>query len=335
MARTTGYQWWRPVVGTVIVLASIVVIPRAPAPILSRLHFSGELPVFGDMTGFVLGQATICLLLPLVLAVTSWVGARPAGTITSVTGRLRWHWLGLCLLIAVPANLAVLNALTVLTALTSANGAPSSPNASHTAGVSVPAGALVSVVAALAVTTVVAVAVTIVQCATEEYVTRGWILQAVGAVTRGPWLAIGAQAMVFTVPHGLHGTKFGYLDLGVYAILIGWLTVSTGGIEAAIAMHVAFNTIPTMVACVAVFVFGMPGPGHAATVAGAGWQLPAVHLPVAVAYVLVVHLLARTRVARTVPGEPVTATPPSHPAPRRRPIVLPVNTGVDADGDPR
>jgi membrane protease YdiL (CAAX protease family) len=311
MARTTGYRWWRPVVGTVIVLAGIAVIPRAPAPILRRLHVSGDLPVLGDMTGFVLGQAAICLLLPLVLAVTSWVGARPAGTIASVTGRLRWRWLGLCLLIAVPVYLAMLHALRVLTALTSADGAPPSPNASHTAGVSAPAGAVVGVVAALIVTTVVAVAVTIVQCAAEEYVTRGWILQAVAAVTRGRWLAIGAQAVVFTLPHGLHGSRFGYLDLGVYAILIGWLTVSTGGIEAAIAMHVVFNTVPTVVACIAVIVFGMPGPGHAATIAGAGWQLPAVHLPATAAYVLVVHLRARGRVARTVPGEPDTATPGS------------------------
>ena len=44
---------------------------------------------------------------PVVLLAVRWVGRRPAGTVSSVTGGLRWPWLGRCVLVALPVLAAV------------------------------------------------------------------------------------------------------------------------------------------------------------------------------------------------------------------------------------
>lgn len=300
MGRTTQYRWWRPVVGTVIVLAGIYVALPMPTVIVRRVFgYGGDLPVIGAMTEFVLGQAGVALILPLVLAVTRWIDARPVGTLASVAGRLRWRWLGLCLLVAVPIVVAIIVGGVLLTILTSATSAapPRDPAdvpllSFHTVG------GLITLVATLAVTMTVAVALTVVQSATEEYATRGWILQAVGGFTRGPWLPIAAQAVVFTVPHGLNGSVWGYTGLILYALIIGWLTVSTGGIEAGIALHVAFNGAVTVLACLAVIVLGTPAPGRGDNLASASWQAPIALLLGGAVYALAIHAVARRWFAR-------------------------------------
>ena len=45
--------------------------------------------------------------LPVTLAAARWVQRRPAGTLSSVTGRLRWRWLLTCLPVAFAAGVAL------------------------------------------------------------------------------------------------------------------------------------------------------------------------------------------------------------------------------------
>src|SRR6185369_12363243 len=78
------------------------------------------------------------------------------------------------------------------------------------------------------------------QAAAEEYAFRGWLLQALGTYARSPWVAVAVQAVLFSAAHGL-GTPWGFVDLVVFGGLAGWLTVRTGGLEAAIALHVVNN----------------------------------------------------------------------------------------------
>jgi hypothetical protein len=54
---------------------------------------------FGVLPTTALSLLQIAVALPLVVR---WFGGRPAGTVASVTGRLRWGWLGTCLLLALP-----------------------------------------------------------------------------------------------------------------------------------------------------------------------------------------------------------------------------------------
>ncbi|WP_158647454.1 CPBP family intramembrane glutamic endopeptidase [Actinoplanes sp. ATCC 53533] len=281
MGRTT--RWWRPVVGTIAVLTGTGIVITAPTLIVEATR-----PQLLDapLAALILSLAEICLALPLVLAITRWIGARPAGTLASVAGRLRWRWLGLCLLIAVPATLVIVIGSLVLTIATHS----AAPSAASTPVISVTAGTLI----ALAVCLPVVVALTVVQSAAEEYVTRGWLLQAIGGFSRSPWPAITGQAGVFAVLHGLDGTVWGYADLTLYAIIVGWLAVSTGGLEAGIALHVAWNTTLAIPTCIVLALTDVDLDTQA-NVSGAPWQTLVVHLAGVTGYVLTVTLIARRR----------------------------------------
>jgi membrane protease YdiL (CAAX protease family) len=77
------------------------------------------------------------------------------------------------------------------------------------------------------------------QAAAEEYVFRGWFVQAVGAHVRNPIWAILIGAALFASLHGYQPA--GLVDVFVFGAVMGWLTVRTGGLEAAIALHVMNN----------------------------------------------------------------------------------------------
>jgi membrane protease YdiL (CAAX protease family) len=89
------------------------------------------------------------------------------------------------------------------------------------------------------------------QAAAEEYVFRGWLLQAIGSCTLEArsrilakvfgtaWPAILLSALPFMAGHAY--TDWGILDVGAFAVAAGWVTVKTGGLEAAIALHVVNN----------------------------------------------------------------------------------------------
>jgi len=91
------------------------------------------------------------------------------------------------------------------------------------------------------------------QAAAEEYIFRGWLLQAIGSwtfETRGgllakvfgtAWPAILLSALPFIAGHAY--TDWGILDIGAFAVAAGWVTVQTGGLEAAIALHVVNNMV--------------------------------------------------------------------------------------------
>jgi hypothetical protein len=111
----------------------------------------------------------------------------------------------------------------------------------------------------------------------------------------------------------------------LYAIMIGWLAVSTGGIEAGIALHVAWNVILTVLMCLAVVVFGVEIP-DGANMSGVGWQPSIVHLLGTAGYILAVGVTARRRIARGVqtrlaasgpePAQDADAALPRYPAPQ-------------------
>lgn len=78
------------------------------------------------------------------------------------------------------------------------------------------------------------------QAAGEEFLFRGYLLQAAGAVGRNPWLAVLVSALIFAALHGsqnwpLLADRFGF------GLMAGALVLLTGGLEAAIAAHVINN----------------------------------------------------------------------------------------------
>ena len=79
------------------------------------------------------------------------------------------------------------------------------------------------------------------QCAAEEYMCRGFLMQ-----TFGSWIPIVAipvvlQALVFTIMHGYN--LYGLIGVCFMGLIAGYLTIKTGGLEAGICMHSANNVM--------------------------------------------------------------------------------------------
>jgi membrane protease YdiL (CAAX protease family) len=129
----------------------------------------------------------------------------------------------------------------------------------------------------------------------------------VGAFLRRPWIPILLQAVLFAAIHGW-GTPWGFADLVVFGALAGYLTVRTGGLEAAIALHVVNN----LAAAGAAAALGQLTIDE--TAADLPWQMVLVDVPALLAYTLVVLWLARRKgIAVVSPALPV-------PAPLRREV---------------
>lgn len=134
------------------------------------------------------------------------------------------------------------------------------------------------------------------QAAGEEFLFRGYLLQAAGAVARSPWLSVVIAAAVFAALHGTQNFPL-LVDRFGFGLLMGVLVIVTGGIEAAVAVHVVNN----------VFAFGYAAAAgtisQARTIEMSTWQTTAWNLT---AYALVGALCwlagRRMRVATLTPS---------------------------------
>lgn len=224
---------------------------------------------------------SLAVMVPSALLGYRLAGLRPAGLISSVRARLRWRWLWACL----PWGfLTILVALGIGLALDLAAGERLAP--------------VWTPWPTLAASLVVIVLLVPFQAAAEEYVFRGVLVQALGS-----WLPQRAWAgvIVVLVPTGLFVLGHGYglwglADVGAFGLAAMWLVLRTGGLEAAIALHVANN-----VTIFAVQATGLFGP---TTQDPDGGSLLGVLLTVvtSIGYCWVVEVLARrSGIARTSP----------------------------------
>ncbi|MFJ4690627.1 lysostaphin resistance A-like protein [Streptomyces sp. NPDC088766] len=299
LARVAArHRWWRPVLGTLFLAVAYTLTTGLLYALVSVVGAARGYPEgpdgtveFGPVTTTAVDLTMLAVAIPLVLLAVRWTGRRPAGTVSSVTGGLRWRWLGLCVLAALPI-LAVTGGAMLL--LPAEDGPPQ-----RWAGWEVFGPAL-------------AVLVLLVpfQAAAEEYVFRGWLTQAVGAFVRSPWIAVLPQAVLFAAAHGW-GTPWGFADLVVFGAVAGLLTVRTGGLEAAIGLH-AVNNLFAFAAAAAV----VDGLKSEETAADLPWQLVVLDLAGVALYTAAVLWLARRlRPARSVPAPLPPAPPPLPPLP--------------------
>lgn len=148
------------------------------------------------------------------------------------------------------------------------------------------------------------------QAAAEEYVFRGWMLQAVGACTlenakrrvgralsvvfRTPWPGIVVGSALFTSGHGYTG--WGILDIFAFGAIAAWLAVRTGGLESSIALHVLNNLmaflLPAAVGELDIEQGGVP------------WQVVVADIVPMVLYAAAVVWLARRMRVQTVTTGP-------------------------------
>lgn len=193
----------------------------------------GDLDAFEDMTldfnnpvTFGVQNLWLAALIP-VAGLATWIahGVRP-GFVSSVVGRFRWGWFGWCLLVTVPLWLAYIGVAALIDgdAFADTAGRPSTW-------------------VALVVLTLLT---TPFQAAGEEYLFRGWLMQQIGAYVKNTYAALAIAIVLSSVVFALAHTSLDpwiLIDLGSFATAAVLLTWRTGGLEAAVALHVVNNVI--------------------------------------------------------------------------------------------
>ncbi|MDO4260211.1 MAG: CPBP family intramembrane metalloprotease [Actinomycetaceae bacterium] len=225
-AKTRRYKWWKPIVAMIVAgvtaIATYVGL-QLLTPILFAAEREAVLSAFRDgnylLHPIALGL-TLYIFIPIILAIAFAVltiERRKFGTLTSVKGRMRWDVLGYAFVISALIMLP-LNVLTF-------------PFGEPTVN-------LLSVIPQFLVLLVLIP----IQAGTEEYMYRGWLQQALGAWKAPTWLAIVLSTAAFTVSHPQYG-PIGLAFVAIMGLGAAWLTIRTGGLEGAIALHVVNNYI--------------------------------------------------------------------------------------------
>jgi uncharacterized protein len=236
MLRTWTYAWWRPVLGIVIavtwfLIGASLVFLAVGAAWASFQDGAFHTDFAADTSLTPVGPAA---LLGLNLGIASMIpatwlimrsvhGMRPRW-LASVVPKVRWRFLGICLGIAVVALLAQLLVGTLIPG-GSGDGAT---------------GKLNDFSLASALSALVVLLTTPLQATGEEYLFRGYLLQAFGSFLGNRWVAILATATLFALAHGGQNAPL-FFDRFAFGLMAGWLVTRTGGLEAGIALHVLNN----------------------------------------------------------------------------------------------
>ncbi|GAA0586160.1 CPBP family intramembrane metalloprotease [Kribbella sandramycini] len=304
LARTSTHRWWRPILGTLslgvlvgCVTVGVFIVWLIVHTILGGAEPSGDVngnEIFGNPTeDLALTLVMLGILIPLAPLVAWLLQRRPAWSVASVLNKIRWRWLALCCLPAFGYLVVSFGLGLLVDQLLPVTEAASEPDAW--------VGFAKFIGPALVIIFLVPF-----QSSAEEFVFRGWLIQAIGAygpdsaegrfrwlrlVFRSPWPGIVIGGAAFVSAHGYTG--WAMLDIFLFAVVAGWLTVRTGGLEAAIALHVLNN----------LFAFLLPaatgGLDSWADQGGAPWTILLSDIP-ALAFVLfaVTWLANRKQVAR-------------------------------------
>ncbi|MFG2336248.1 CPBP family intramembrane glutamic endopeptidase [Streptomyces yangpuensis] len=250
--------------------------------------------ILGDpLADEALALLSIATGIPVVLLAVRWCGRRPAGTVVSVMGRMRWGWLARCAAVAFPLIVLQMGGLALWGYVSDGEEAVAGDFPGWSAFV---------------LGLVVLWALIPCQAAAEEFVFRGWLAQFFGGFLKSPWPGIVVASALFALAHGI-GEWSGFALLFYSAMWWGWLTVRTGGLEAVIAVHVANN----MTAYAITVALGqLAESGNAAD---APWQALVLELVAAPAYCLLIARLAGTHGVRRLSGaDPADSADPADPA---------------------
>jgi len=301
--ETPDHRWWRLPLAALVIgaaylgLTLVLVVGAAVWFAVSDaghdlgdwLDAAGELDL-QRLDFFVLDMLGLVVLIPAVLLGVLATGPRPVGYLSSVTGRLRWRWLGRATVVATAVSVVTIGGSLLLTEVT------------DPADVAAPSAVDSHVVLAL----VAVLALVPFQAAAEEYLFRGYLVQLVGSWSRFAVVPVLVTTPLFVAGHAYE--LWGLLDVGLFGVTAAVLTIRTGGLEAAIAAHAVNN----------VLLLGLEALGvvSASDDSGAG---PLDLVPSAVSSVLLVllveraarrHGLQRTRAHRPDPPAPMWPPPP-------------------------
>lgn len=314
------YAWWKPLV--VLVLAASIYFALAIgfslalAPLLylfdpdyvNNAVIGGLSPLLDTQHpwSLVLAMGSIILMIPAVILAMLALGIRPTGRVWSVAGRIRWGFLGRTLGSALLAVI-VMNGIGMLVGVIMDGGTPPAE--------ATPIDQPEFNVTAAVVSIVLVLLLVPFQATAEEVVFRGLFLQVLGSWMKSPWLAIVLSTLIFASMHIYD--IWGLVGVGMMGLVAAWLTWKTGGLEAAIAIHILNN--------IAAFMFMASGiTGETGQVEASGG--PELIISEAVGLALFAWLVLRTfkargygwqridTVYRSVPVDQVAPVSPMNPA---------------------
>ena len=235
--QQVNYRWWRPLLA--LLLAGVIYVSLASliGAVTFAIVFSNSgspaeaertvtalfTPDTANPLSVLLALATVAIGLPVIFLSMWAVGLKPVGMLHSVTLRLRWRRLASYLVIAVAVFLA---AQTLSFGLSfffeNTFDKPQEINAS---------AALVSMLFVIALVPL--------QVAAEEYAFRGMLMQSLGSWIKYPVIPILISAALFTLGHAYE--FWGMTEVFILGVVAAWLTSRTGGLEAALALHLVNN----------------------------------------------------------------------------------------------
>jgi membrane protease YdiL (CAAX protease family) len=226
--RAPAFRAWKPWVAIVAAAVGafvIMLLLSISAVSLGLIDVSAFL-AGREVDGFALfavNNVSLALCIPVIIGVHVLIFRQRPGWLFSITGAFRWKLFGKFLLLVLPFELAALGYDIWRGALEGLSWRPD--------------GLLVIAVILLT---------TPFQAAAEEIAVRGLLLRCVGSMFkwRLPGLIVGGliSAIVFMLLHGAGDLWLNifYFIFAAVAVVLVW---RTGGLEAAIAMHIVHNLL--------------------------------------------------------------------------------------------
>ena len=237
MLRTWTYQWWKPVIGLVLLVAGVFVASFAVLPVLAITVALDHEGSFGDAfsetarldhvtwQGMLYLNLTLASLILVTWGIVRFVHRMRPRWLMSVRPGIRWGFFWACFGLSL---VAIFSQIVVGVFL------PTDPN---DVGASV--NEITPTVVAIGI---VVLLTTPLQAIGEEYAFRGYAMQAFGSLTRQPWIAIVISALLFAIAHGFQNVPL-FLDRFAFGLMAGYVVYRTGGLEAGIALHIWNNLI--------------------------------------------------------------------------------------------
>lgn len=314
---TPRFSWWKPLVALLLggaiyfslqILIGLglgIALAAQGGDVLDQRAMERFLiPDTQNPLSLLISLTAIILMIPVVWVSMKSLGLGPFGRAWSVELRIRWGLIGRTLLLA----LAVVAAQNLLGFALEFAGTGELASMTPAKGLD-PSALLWS---ALLIVVLVPL-----QCAAEELVFRGVLMQVIGSWLRHPAFAIVGSTLAFASMHIYD--IWGLLAVGMIGLTAGWLTWRTGGLEAGISLHVVNN--------IAAFGFMLGGFGGSTgqEVSGAG---PIALIPQAIVLAVYAWLAdrscrragrPRTRIDYVIERRPVA--PPTEPAVPAAPAV--------------
>lgn len=313
LLRTPTWAWWRAVLGAVLVgtgvflFAPFLLLPLLALAVFvqSQIQHVPFADSFARSTS--LDRVTPASMLWLNLTLASgtliafalmrWLHHLRPRWLTSVRPGMRWRFFFVCLGLSVVALVAQV----VVGAF-----APSGDSGAQ--DMSGPVNHLGGTELALAL---VILLTTPLQAMGEEYVFRGYLMQAFGSLFNS-WTALVVTSALFALAHGIQNAPL-FFDRFAFGLMAGFLVIRIGGLEAGIALHVLNNYVAFG------FALLFSDIGSTLTVTGVSWWNVALTIAQNGVYLVLVLVAARrmglSNRTSSSPSEPAVRALPGTPDP--------------------